>query len=68
MQYLSKLPLPNASTFLTLVDGNGEQYNVEWSCAAKGSRSRLGAGWKQLVLDHDLDVDDICVFEVVILS
>lgn len=60
--YLSKLPLPDESDLLTLVDEAGEQYTVKWAVPSDG-RSRLSSGWDQFAYDHRIAVDDACLFE-----
>lgn len=47
---------------MTLVDEAHEPYTVKW--LVQGNRSRLALGWDQFVSDHNLEVDDACVFEV----
>ncbi|KAG0624935.1 hypothetical protein M758_2G015200 [Ceratodon purpureus] len=63
--YLGKIQhlLPEAETYVTLVDERDEHYNVKWSVTKKNSRSRLSTGWNQIVVDHKLVVGDVCVFE-----
>jgi len=55
--------LPNETQDATLLDATGKSWICKWLVNASGKR--LSAGWKRFALDHLLEENDVCVFEVV---
>ncbi|KAF5189721.1 hypothetical protein FRX31_020688 [Thalictrum thalictroides] len=68
--FLMNLPVGFARAYLkenvqcvTLWVSDGRRWQVQ--CSSVTYRFRLMKGWKEFVLDNDLEEDDICIFELV---
>ncbi|XVF17764.1 hypothetical protein REPUB_Repub10bG0151900 [Reevesia pubescens] len=73
-QYKMGIPSNFARKFLTMQNGNlsicdssGKTWPAKYYCTAenKNPKAHIYAGWRAFVEDNNLDVGDICVFELI---
>ena len=67
VQYLPmRLPMPRVSAEVTLLDTAGVEYPAVWLVTSGGRR--LAGGWKDFALEKEIEVGDVCIFEITDLT
>lgn len=54
--------MPRESAEVTLLDTAGVEYPAVWLVTSGGRR--LAGGWKEFALEKEIEVGDVCVFEI----
>lgn len=58
--------MPEESAEVTLLDTAGVEYPAVWLVTSGGRR--LAGGWKEFALEKEIEVGDVCVFEITDLT